>query len=136
MKRLTLGQMYGVASRTIARQRDEIASLRMRVIACRTVCRCGAWDKICDEARDEELLRKELERTKEQLRAARTFQSVERENPRCSCNHLWADHKDGGVCGYTYDKWDSVAKVYRKVKCHHDCQQFKPWRAEHRREYE
>jgi hypothetical protein len=136
-----LGKMYGIASRTIGQQRDEIQRLRLAISAARIKCTCRAWWDVCDELKDEGQLRKELDRTRQKLRAARTFRTTEQENPRCECNHLWSDHADGGICGYTWDAWDSTTSRTYKRHCQYAhgkdnngiCQHFRPWNPQYRR---
>lgn len=135
-----LGKMYGLASRTIHAQRSEIARLRLHFIAARQKCSCGAWLAVCNEIQDDDEVRKELERIKQQLRAARTFRTTEQENPRCECNHLWSDHDDGGACGFKSEHYDvKTGKSYRKPCQYADrtgpgiCQHFRPWNPRYRR---
>lgn len=135
-----LGKMYGLASQTIGGQRNEIARLRLYLIAARSKCTCGAWLAVCNEIQDDDQVRKELERTKDKLHAARTFRTTEQENPRCECNHLWIDHNDGGACGYSWDAWDSTTGRKYKRHCQYAhgkdnngiCQHFRPWNPRYR----
>jgi hypothetical protein len=136
----TLGKMYGIASRQIGAQRREIQRLRLYISAATRECTCRAWAEVNDKIRDDDEVRKDLERTRRQLRALRTSRTTDAEDPRCECNHLWSDHEDGGVCGYTWDAWDGKAGRKYKRHCQYAegkdnngiCHHFRPWKPRRR----
>lgn len=132
MAKTALGKMYGLASRTIHVQRDEVARLRLLIMAARSKCTCCAWWTVWNDIQDDDQVRKELRRTKDQLHAARTFRTLEQENPRCECNHHWSDHEDGGICRFRWG--DNKPCTYAEGTSNNGvCQHFRPWNPRYRR---